>query len=43
MLIIGDSITVRIATEENWDHYYAKRNAVNLAISGDRTEHVLGG
>ncbi|MGI9239731.1 MAG: GDSL-type esterase/lipase family protein, partial [Verrucomicrobiales bacterium] len=24
-----------------WDQYYEKRNAVNLAISGDRTEHVL--
>ena len=24
-----------------WAHYYADRNALNLGISGDRTEHVL--
>lgn len=43
MLMIGDSITHWWDRDgkKTWDHYYAKRNAVNLAISGDRTEHVL--
>ena len=43
LLMIGDSITHwwDRAGKKIWDHYYAKRNAVNLAISGDRTEHVL--
>ncbi|MCP4847823.1 MAG: hypothetical protein GY899_07755 [Verrucomicrobiaceae bacterium] len=43
LLMIGDSITHwwDKAGKEVWDNYYAKRNAVNLAISGDRTEHVL--
>ncbi|HBV31144.1 MAG TPA: hypothetical protein DEB49_01720, partial [Verrucomicrobiales bacterium] len=43
MLMIGDSITHWWDRDgkQIWDHYYAKRNAVNLAISGDRTEHVL--
>ena len=43
MLMIGDSITHWWDRDGKkvWDHYYAKRNAVNLAISGDRTEHVL--
>ena len=43
LLYIGDSIV------QHWDaqgkavrdQYYAPRNAVNLGISGDRTEHVL--
>ena len=43
MLMIGDSITHwwNRDGKETWAHYYVKRNAVNLAISGDRTEHVL--
>ncbi len=43
LLFIGDSITHwwDRAGKEVWDKYYAPRNAVNLAISGDRTEHVL--
>ncbi|MDP6893186.1 MAG: GDSL-type esterase/lipase family protein, partial [Verrucomicrobiota bacterium] len=43
MLMIGDSITHWWDRDGKkvWDHYYANRNAVNLAISGDRTEHVL--
>ena len=43
LLMIGDSITHwwDKAGKPVWDEYYAKRNAVNLAISGDRTEHVL--
>lgn len=43
LLMIGDSITH--GWEKNgkqmWDEYYAKRNAVNLGIGGDRTQHVL--
>ena len=47
LLMIGDSITHWWEKEgekggkKTWDKYYGKRNAVNLAISGDRTEHVL--
>ena len=43
LLMIGDSITHwwDKAGKKIWNHYYANRNAVNLAISGDRTEHVL--
>ncbi|MDG2123340.1 MAG: alginate lyase family protein, partial [Verrucomicrobiales bacterium] len=43
LLMIGDSITHWWETDGKpvWDHYYGHRNAVNLAISGDRTEHVL--
>ena len=47
LLMIGDSITHwwdkegESGGKKIWDQYYAKRNAVNLAISGDRTEHVL--
>lgn len=43
LLFIGDSITHwwDRAGKEVWDKYYAPRKAVNLAISGDRTEHVL--
>ena len=43
LLMIGDSITHwwDKAGKKVWDQYYANRDAVNLAISGDRTEHVL--
>ncbi len=43
MVFIGDSITHgwEGAGKETWDKYYADRNAVNLGIGGDRTEHVL--
>ncbi|MFA7692928.1 MAG: DUF1080 domain-containing protein [Candidatus Hydrogenedentes bacterium] len=43
LLMIGDSITHgwEGAGKEMWDRYYAKRNAVNMGFSGDRTEHVL--
>ena len=47
LLMIGDSITHWWDKEGEsggkavWDKYYSRRNAVNLAISGDRTEHVL--
>ncbi len=43
MLLIGDSITHAWETGGKgvWDTYYAPRNAVNLGIGGDRTQHVL--
>lgn len=43
LLFIGDSITQgwERAGKAVWDEYYAKRNAVNLGIGGDRTQHVL--
>ena len=43
VLMIGDSITHgwEGKGKEVWDEYYTKRNAVNLGIGGDRTQHVL--
>jgi len=43
LLFIGDSITHgwESAGKPVWDYYYAGRKAVNLGISGDRTQHVL--
>ncbi len=43
LLMIGDSITHgwEGAGKEVWQKYYDKRNAVNLGIGGDRTQHVL--
>lgn len=43
MLLIGDSITHGWENEgkEVWKKYYEKRNAVNLGIGGDQTQHVL--
>ncbi len=43
LLYIGDSIVQHwdAPGKAAWEHYYAKRNAANLGISGDRTEHVL--
>jgi beta-glucosidase len=43
LLLIGDSITQgwEGAGKEAWAKYYAKRNAINLGIGGDRTQHVL--
>jgi hypothetical protein len=43
VIFIGDSITQgwEGSGKEVWSTYYAKRNAVNLGISGDRTQHVL--
>ena len=43
LLFIGDSITQgwERAGSAVWERHYARRNAVNLGISGDRTEHVL--
>jgi lysophospholipase L1-like esterase len=43
LVLIGDSITHGWEKngKEVWDAYYGKRNAVNLGIGGDRTQHVL--
>lgn len=43
LLWIGDSIVERWADDgkRTWNKYYAPRNAANLGISGDCTEHVL--
>jgi len=43
VLFIGDSITQgwEGAGKTAWAKYYAHRNAVNLGIGGDRTQHVL--
>jgi beta-glucosidase len=43
VIFIGDSITQGWEGEgkQVWARYYARRNAVNLGISGDRTQHVL--
>lgn len=43
LVLIGDSITHgwEGAGKDVWAKYYAPRKAVNLGISGDRTEHVL--
>lgn len=43
LLFIGDSITDgwRGKGKATWENYYASRNALNLGIGGDRTQHVL--
>jgi lysophospholipase L1-like esterase len=43
LVFIGDSITQgwEGAGKEIWAKNYAPRNAVNLGIGGDRTEHVI--
>ena len=43
VIFIGDSITQGWEGEgkQVWAKYYAPRNAVNLGIGGDRTQHVL--
>ena len=43
VIFIGDSITQGWENEgkEVWAKYYVHRNAVNLGIGGDRTQHVL--
>ena len=43
VIFIGDSITQGWEGEgkEVWARYYAGRNAINLGIGGDRTQHVL--
>lgn len=43
LLFIGDSITHdwEGRGKDVWDKHFAPRNAVNLGIGGDRTQHVL--
>jgi lysophospholipase L1-like esterase len=43
LIYVGDSIVQNYETQgkDIWDRYYAPRHALNLGISGDRTEHVL--
>lgn len=43
VIFIGDSITQGWESEgqEVWARYYAARNAINLGMGGDRTQHVL--
>lgn len=43
VIFIGDSITQgwEGSGKEIWSRYYSQRNAVNLGIGGDRTQHVL--
>ena len=43
LIFVGDSITQgwEGAGKEVWAEYYGDRNAVNLGIGGDRTQHVL--
>ncbi|MEO6336606.1 MAG: ThuA domain-containing protein [Verrucomicrobiota bacterium] len=43
LIYVGDSIVQHFDNQgkEVWQQYYAGRNALNLGISGDRTEHVL--
>lgn len=43
LIFIGDSITQgwENAGKDVWAKHYAPRNAVNLGIGGDRTQHVL--
>lgn len=43
LLFLGDSITDgwRGKGKAVWEKYYAARNALNLGIGGDRTQHVL--
>jgi lysophospholipase L1-like esterase len=43
MIFVGDSITQGWgdAGKDVWQQYYAKRNAINMGFSGDKTQHVL--
>lgn len=43
LIFIGDSITQgwEGSGKGVWEKYYGRRNAVNLGIGGDRTQHVL--
>jgi len=43
LVYVGDSIVEHYEHQgkEVWAHHYGHRNALNLGIGGDRTEHVL--
>lgn len=43
LVFIGDSIVENWEDDGKavWDRYYGHRNAMNLGIGGDRTEHVI--
>ncbi len=43
LIFLGDSITHGWETggKEVWERFYGSRNAVNLGIGGDQTQHVL--
>lgn len=43
LVFIGDSITQgwEGRGKDVWEKFYGERNAVNLGISGDRTQHVI--
>jgi beta-glucosidase len=43
LIYVGDSIVEYYERQgkDTWDRYYAPRHALNLGISGDRTEHIL--
>jgi beta-glucosidase len=43
LIMVGDSITHywEKGGKQIWDQYYAKRNAVNMGFSGDKTQNVL--
>lgn len=43
LVFIGDSITQgwEGAGKKVWEEFYGNRNAVNLGIGGDRTQHVI--
>ena len=43
MIFVGDSITHSWESvgKDTWERYYAKRNAVNMGVGGDCTQHAL--
>lgn len=43
LIMVGDSIVFRWSRtgKKVWDKYYAKRHAVNIGSSGDKTQHML--
>jgi beta-glucosidase len=43
LIYVGDSIVEYYEQQgkDTWERYYAPRHALNLGISGDRTQHVL--
>ena len=43
LVMLGDSITQSwgAAGEEVWAEFWQRRHAINLGVSGDRTQHVL--